>query len=99
MASGCAGLPPSIKGTSASEAVSFPKSCNDFQLWVKSPGLKPKVQARHVFNASTKEAEAGGISEFETSLVYRVNFRTARATQRNLVLKNKQTKIQKSIDD
>jgi hypothetical protein len=29
------------------------------------------------------------ISELETSLVYRVSSRTARATQRNLVLKNK----------
>jgi hypothetical protein len=32
------------------------------------------------------------ISEFEASLVYRVSFRTARATQRNPVLKNKTTK-------
>jgi hypothetical protein len=32
------------------------------------------------------------ISEFEASLVYRVSFRTARAIQRNPVLKNKQTK-------
>jgi hypothetical protein len=28
------------------------------------------------------------VSEFEASLVYRVSFRTARATQRNPVLKN-----------
>jgi hypothetical protein len=32
------------------------------------------------------------ISEFEDSLVYRVSSRTARATQRNPVSKNKQTK-------
>jgi hypothetical protein len=32
------------------------------------------------------------ISEFEASLVYRVSFRTARATQRNPVLKNPKTK-------
>jgi hypothetical protein len=32
------------------------------------------------------------ISEFEASLVYRVSSRTARATQRNPDLKNKQTK-------
>jgi hypothetical protein len=32
------------------------------------------------------------ISEFEASLVYRVSSRTARATQRNPVSKNKQTK-------
>jgi hypothetical protein len=35
------------------------------------------------------------ISEFEASLVYRVSFRTARATQRNPVLKNKQNKQKK----
>jgi hypothetical protein len=29
------------------------------------------------------------LCEFEASLVYRVSFRTARATQKNLVLKNK----------
>jgi hypothetical protein len=34
------------------------------------------------------------ISEFEASLVYRVSSRTARATQRNPVLKNKQTNKQ-----
>ena len=47
------------------------------------------------------EAEAGFLisrpawsTEFKASLVYRVSFRTARATQRNPVLKktNKQTK-------
>jgi hypothetical protein len=32
------------------------------------------------------------ISEFEASLVYRVSSRTARATQRNPVLKNQNTK-------
>jgi hypothetical protein len=32
------------------------------------------------------------ISEFEASLVYRVSSRTARATQRNPVLKKKKTK-------
>jgi hypothetical protein len=39
----------------------------------------------HAFNPSTWEAEAGGSSEFEASLVYRVSSRTARATQRNPV--------------
>jgi hypothetical protein len=43
----------------------------------------------HAFNLSTWKAEAGGISEFEASLVYRVSSRTARATQRNPVSKNK----------
>jgi hypothetical protein len=33
------------------------------------------------------------ISEFKASLVYRVSFRTARATQRNPVLKTKLIKI------
>jgi hypothetical protein len=32
------------------------------------------------------------LSEFKTSLVYRMSFRRAKATQRNLLLKNKQTK-------
>jgi hypothetical protein len=44
----------------------------------------------HTFNPSTREARAGGF-EFEASLVYRVNSRTARAIQRNPVSKNKQT--------
>jgi hypothetical protein len=35
------------------------------------------------------------ISEFEASLVYRVNCRTARATQRNPVSKTKQNKTKK----
>ena len=45
----------------------------------------------HAFNPSTWEAEAGG-SEFEASLVYRVSSRTARATQRNPVSKNRKKK-------
>jgi hypothetical protein len=43
----------------------------------------------HAFNPSTQEAEAGGFLEFEASLVYRVSSRTARAIQRNPVLKKK----------
>jgi hypothetical protein len=42
----------------------------------------------HTFYPSIWEAEAW-ISEFEASLVYRVSSRTARAIQRNPVLKNK----------
>jgi hypothetical protein len=34
----------------------------------------------HTFNPSTQKVEAGWISEFEASLVYRVSSRTARAT-------------------
>jgi hypothetical protein len=44
------------------------------------------------FNFITWEAEEGKSLEFQASLVYRASFRTARATQRNFVLKNKQTK-------
>ena len=47
----------------------------------------------HTFNPSTPEveidAEAGGSSEFEASLLYIASSRTVRATQRNPVLKNK----------
>jgi hypothetical protein len=53
----------------------------------------------HAFNPSTQEAEAeaeaeaGGIlSSIQASLVYRVSSRTARATQRNTVLKNRKKK-------
>jgi hypothetical protein len=41
----------------------------------------------HDFNPSTWEAEA----EFETSLVYKVSSRAARATQRNPVSKKTKT--------
>jgi hypothetical protein len=43
----------------------------------------------HTFNPSTGEAEAGG---FETSLVYKVSSRTARAIQRNPVSKKPEPK-------
>jgi hypothetical protein len=49
--------------------------------------LKSLEVVAHAFNLNTWEAEAGRF-EFEASLVYRVNSRTARATQRNLVSKN-----------
>ena len=42
----------------------------------------------HTFDPRTQEAEAGG-SEFEASLVYTVSSKTAKATQRNPVLKKK----------
>ena len=44
--------------------------------------------AAHVFNPSTWETEAG--------LVYRVSFRTARATQTNLARKKKKKKKTRS---
>ena len=47
------------------------------------------VVAAHLLSPSTQEAEAGGLYEIQDSLVYRMSSRTARATQRNLVLKNK----------
>jgi hypothetical protein len=48
----------------------------------------------HAFNPSIWEAEAGGF--LSSRLVYRVSSRTARATQRNPVSKNKkQTNKQK----
>lgn len=51
------------------------------------------------FNPITQDTEESG-SEFEGSLVYRVNFRTAKATRRNHVLKNKRTNKQiKSFGD
>lgn len=44
----------------------------------------------HTFNSSTWESEAGN-SEFETSLLYKVDSRTVRAVmQRNSVLKNQE---------
>ena len=39
--------------------------------------------------SQTWEAEAGGFFEFGASLVYKVSSRTARAIQRNPVLKKK----------
>jgi hypothetical protein len=49
---------------------------------------KPGVVA-HAFSPSTRGGRDRQISEFEASLVYKVSSRTARATQRNPVLKNK----------
>ena len=48
------------------------------------------VTVIHAFNFSTREAEAGRTLEFDASLVYKAS-RTARTTQRNPVLKNKQS--------
>ena len=44
----------------------------------------------HAFNPNTQEGRGRQISEFEASLVYKVSFWTARATQRNPVSKQKQ---------
>jgi hypothetical protein len=48
----------------------------------------------HAYDPSTQKAEAGRSTE--ASLVYRVNSRTARATQRSPVSKNQKKK--KSVD-
>jgi hypothetical protein len=51
----------------------------------------------HIFNPSPWKAEAGRrISEFQASLVYEANSKTARAIQRNTVSKNKQ--INKNLE-
>jgi hypothetical protein len=42
-------------------------------------------------------AEVGKSLEFEASLVYRVSARTARATQRNPVLKNQERKEERGL--
>jgi hypothetical protein len=52
----------------------------------------------HAFNPSTWEGGRGRwISELEASLVYKVSSRTARATQRNPVFKNKQNKTKQKF--
>jgi hypothetical protein len=51
----------------------------------------------HTFNPSVWEGRGRRISEFETGLIYRVGFRTARATQRNPVFKNKNKQQNKKI--
>ena len=56
-----------------------------------SPGL-----VVHTFDPIAQEAEASRSLSFETNLAYRTSSRTARATWRNPVLKNKQTNKQKT---
>jgi hypothetical protein len=46
----------------------------------------------HTFNPSTRGGRGRQISEFEATLVYKMSSRTAKATQRNPVSKNKTTK-------
>ena len=55
--------------------------------------------AAHAFNPSTRDAEAGGFSEFEASLVYRVSSRTVKAIQRNPVSKKKKKRKEKKRKD
>jgi hypothetical protein len=63
-----------------------------FTVLLIIPQLKPyprRAVVAHAFDTSTWEAEAGRFLSLRPSLVYRVSSRTARATQRNLVSKNK----------
>jgi hypothetical protein len=53
--------------------------------------IKRSILMVHTFNPKHLGGRGRQISEFQASLVYRVNSRTARATQRNPVSKNKQT--------
>ena len=46
----------------------------------------------YAFNPSTWEAETDRLG-FKASLAYRVSSRTARVTQRNCIMKKKQTKM------
>ena len=50
----------------------------------------------HAFNPSTLGGRSRQISEFEASLVYRVNSRTARAIQRHPVSKKQNKTEQKT---
>jgi hypothetical protein len=61
-----------------------------FQKKTERPGV-----VAHTFNPSTSGGRGRRISEFETSLVYKVSSRTARAIQRNPVSK-KPNKKQKN---
>jgi hypothetical protein len=47
----------------------------------------------HAFNPSTWEVEEDRSLEFEASLVYKVNSRTARAMQRNPVSGRRETHV------
>jgi hypothetical protein len=53
---------------------------------------KPGMVATHLIPALVRQRQVD-LSEFEASLVYRVSSRTARATQRNPVLKKNKTTI------
>jgi hypothetical protein len=55
--------------------------------------VQSRAVVAHAFNPSTWEAEAGGFLSLRPALVYKVSSRTARATQRNPVSKNKKKKI------
>jgi hypothetical protein len=54
-------------------------------------------EVAYAFNPSNLGDKGRRISEFEASLVYRVSSRTAKATQRNPVLKNQKKKKKKML--
>ena len=54
-----------------------------------------RVVVVHACNPNTLGGRGRRISEFEASLLYRVSSRTARATQRNSVLKKPNPKNQR----
>jgi hypothetical protein len=56
---------------------------------------EPSVVA-HAFNPSTREEEAGGFLSSRPAWSYRMSSRTARATQRNPVLKNQKELLLKT---
>ena len=55
---------------------------------------KLRQMLAHAFNPCTQRQRQAELLEFEASLVFRVNSRTARATQRNPVSKKPKTKNQ-----
>jgi hypothetical protein len=55
-----------------------------------------RVVVAHTFNPSTLEAETDRFLSWRPSLVYRASSRTARATERNPVSKNKNNKQNKT---
>jgi hypothetical protein len=72
-----------------SKLILTPLVADAFNSYSQKAKTEPGVVA-HAFNPSTREAEAGNISEFEASLVYKVSSRTARAIQKNPVSKIKE---------
>jgi hypothetical protein len=46
----------------------------------------------HTFNPALRRQSQANVCEFDASLIYKGSSRTARATERELISKNKQTK-------
>ena len=59
-------------------------------MWIPDTETRSsRAVVAHAFNPSTLGGRGRQISEFKASLVYRVSSKTARATQKNPVLINK----------